>query len=95
MSVSPPTKEYSEKYGKRLIGKTDMEDALKLDQLTQEEARMTIAETLRATHAVDKRVRRVTEQVLSVNNRARRLCLCVCFCGGARGPEYSSGSTPI
>jgi hypothetical protein len=36
------------KYGKRLIGRTDMEDALKkLDKLTQEEARMV---TARATH---------------------------------------------
>jgi hypothetical protein len=54
-----------EKYGKRLIGKTDMEDALKkLDMLTQEEARMIIAENLRATHAVDERVRGDTERVL-------------------------------
>jgi hypothetical protein len=60
----------SEKYAKRLIGKTDMEDALKkLDKLTQEEARMIIAENLRATHAVDERVRDVTERVLSVDDR--------------------------
>jgi hypothetical protein len=69
MRVSPVTEGCSEKYGKRLIGKTDMEDALKkLDKLTQEEARMTIAENLRATHAVDERVRRVTEWLLSVDN---------------------------
>ena len=54
-------------YGKRLIGKTDMEDALKkLDQLTQEEARMIVAENLRATHAVDERVMGVTERVAEV-----------------------------
>jgi imidazolonepropionase-like amidohydrolase len=42
-----------------------MEDALKrLDRLTQEETRMTIAENLRATHAVDERVRGDTERVL-------------------------------
>ena len=47
-----------------------MEDALKrLDTLTQEEARMTIAENLRATHAVDERVRGVTERVLAVDDR--------------------------
>ena len=47
-----------------------MEDALKkLDNLTQEEARMVIAENLRATHAVDERVRGVTEQVLAVDKR--------------------------
>jgi hypothetical protein len=67
MSVSPVTEGCSEKYWKRLIGKTDMDDALnKLDKLTQEEARMTIAENLRATHAVDEGVREVTERVLSV-----------------------------
>ena len=47
-----------------------MEDALKrLDVLTQEEARMAIAENLRATHAVDERVRGVMEQVLAVDER--------------------------
>jgi hypothetical protein len=57
----------SEKYLKTLIGKADLEDALKkLDKLTQEEARMAIAENLRATHVVDERVRGVTERVLSV-----------------------------
>ena len=70
MSVSPVTEGCLEKYGKRLIGKTDMEDALKnLDRLTQEEARMMIAENLRATHAVDERVRGVAERVLSVDDK--------------------------
>jgi hypothetical protein len=47
-----------------------MEDALKnLDRLTQEEVRMTIAENLRATHAVDERVREVTERVLSIDDK--------------------------
>ena len=47
-----------------------MEDALKrLDTLIQEEARMTIAENLWATRAVDERVRGVTERVLAVDNR--------------------------
>ncbi|KAI0261189.1 hypothetical protein BGY98DRAFT_1182447, partial [Russula aff. rugulosa BPL654] len=55
------------KYGKRLIGKTDMEDALKkLDMLTQDEARMAIAENLRATHAVDDRVANVDNKVTEV-----------------------------
>ena len=70
MSVSSVTEGCSEKYAKRLIGKTDMEDALKnLDRLTQEEAWMATAENLRATHAVDERVRGVTEQVLSVDDK--------------------------
>jgi hypothetical protein len=52
---------------KTLIGKADLEDALKkLDKLTQEEARMAIAENLGATHVVDERVRGVMERVLSV-----------------------------
>ena len=64
------TQGFPEKYGKRLIGKTDMEDALKrLHKLTNEEARMATAENLRATHAVDERVRGVTEQILAVDER--------------------------
>jgi hypothetical protein len=48
MSTLPLAKQCSEKYGKRLIGKTDLEDALnRLDKLTQEEARMATAEVLR------------------------------------------------
>jgi len=70
MCTSPVTEECPEKYGKRLIGRTDMEDALKrLDNLTHEEARMAIAENLRATHAVDERVKEATEQVLAVDDR--------------------------
>ena len=68
--MSPVTERCSEKYAKRLIGKTDLEDALKkLDGLTQEEARMTTVANLRATHAVDERVREVTERVLSVDDK--------------------------
>ena len=66
----PTTEECPEKFGRRLIGRTDVEDALKrLDKLTHEESRMAIAENLRATHAVDERVRGVTEQVLAVDHR--------------------------
>ena len=39
----------------KLLGRNDVEDALKrLDTLTQEEARMAIAETLNVTHIEDK-----------------------------------------
>ena len=70
MCMTPVTERRSEKYGKRLIGKTDMDDALKrLDKLTQEEEQMAIAENLRATHSVDERVRGVSEQVLAVDDR--------------------------
>ena len=55
---------------KRVIGRTDMEDALKrLDKLTQEEARMAAAENLKATHTVDKRVRGVADTVVAMDNR--------------------------
>ena len=38
---------------KKLVGRRDMEDALKrLDKLTQEEARMAAAENLRLTHII-------------------------------------------
>jgi hypothetical protein len=41
----------SEKYLRKLIGKTDIEDALKrLDKLTNEEVRMVAAQVLEATH---------------------------------------------
>ena len=66
----PLTEECSEKYGKRLIGRNDMEDALRrLDKLTQEEARMAVAENLKATHTVDERVRGVVNTVVAIDNR--------------------------
>jgi archaellum component FlaC len=59
-----------EKYGKKLIGRTDLEDALKkLDKLTQEEARMAVAQNLRATHIVDDRVRGVANTVAAIDTR--------------------------
>ena len=70
MSIPFLTEQYSEKYGKKLIGRTDLEDALKrLDKLTQEEARMATAEVLRMTHAIDKTVTEVREQVVVVDDR--------------------------
>ena len=70
MSMSPLTERCSEKYGKKLIGRTDLEDALKrLDKLTHEEARMATAEVLKMTHAIDEGVTGVSEQVLVVDDR--------------------------
>ena len=47
-----------------------MEDALKkLDKLTHEEARMAIAQNLKATHNVDERVRGVANTVEAVDDR--------------------------
>jgi hypothetical protein len=46
------------KYLKKLVGKNDIEDALKrLDRLTQEEARMATAEVLKITHGVDDKAK--------------------------------------
>jgi archaellum component FlaC len=60
----------SEKYLKKLIGKTDIEDALKrLDKLTNEEVRMVTAQVLEATHTVDDKVGRVEDKVLDVDNK--------------------------
>jgi hypothetical protein len=48
---------YSERFLKKLRGRSDIEDALRrLDSLTQEEHRMAIAQDLRATHRVDERM---------------------------------------
>ena len=67
------TEPFSEKYLKKVFGhRTDIENALKrLDCLTQEEAQMSAAQVLKATHTVDDtgRVRGVADIVLSVNNR--------------------------
>ena len=55
---------------KTLIGKTDIEDALKrLDKLTNEEVRMVTAQVLEATHAIDDGVGRVGDRVLEVDDK--------------------------
>jgi hypothetical protein len=60
----------SEKFVKKLIGRTEIEDALKrLDKLTQEEARMAAAQNLKATHAVDERVKGVADTVEAIDSR--------------------------
>jgi peptidoglycan hydrolase CwlO-like protein len=55
---------------KKLLGKNNIEDALKkLDTLTTEEARMAIAETLNVTHRVDGKVDKVDDTVNRVDNK--------------------------
>jgi hypothetical protein len=57
---------------KKLVGRTEIEDALKrLDKLTQEEARMAAAEILKVAHAVDKRVEGVADSVAVVDDRVK------------------------
>ena len=69
--MSPLTEGCPEKYLKKLIGKTDMEDALKkLDKLTYEDARMAVAQNLKVTHTVDEGVMGVANMVAAMDNRA-------------------------
>jgi hypothetical protein len=56
-----------EKFLKKLAGKTDLEDAVKrLDRLTQEEARMALAEVLKITHSIRDEVEVVDGRVVDV-----------------------------
>jgi hypothetical protein len=64
----------SEKFAKKLIGMTEIEDALKrLDKLTQEEVRMATAQNLKVTHTVDKGVREVVDTVAAIDDRVVRV----------------------
>src|SRR5258707_3276172 len=61
---------FSEKFLKKLMGKNDIEDALKrLDRLTQEEARMASAQLLKITNVIDSEVREIADNVLVVDDR--------------------------
>ena len=57
---------------KRLAGRTDLEDAVKrLDTLTQEEARMALAEVLRITDSVRNEVEAVDGKVQGVDEKVQ------------------------
>ncbi|KAF8267457.1 hypothetical protein EI94DRAFT_1701027 [Lactarius quietus] len=59
----------TKKYLKKLLGKTDIEDALKrLDRLTQEEARMATAQLLTLTHGVDGKVNDIGDAIRVVHD---------------------------
>ena len=61
-----------------MAGRTDLEDALKkLDRLTQEEARMALAEVLRVTHSVRDGVKVVENKVESRGDRMEDKVQCV------------------
>jgi hypothetical protein len=54
----------AERYLTRLIGRTDIEDALKrLDKLINEEARMATAQILKATRNIDDTTRNIDNNV--------------------------------
>ena len=60
----------SEKYRMKLIGRTEIEDALKrLDKLTQEEVKMAVAQNLKATHTVEECVRGAANTIVAMDNR--------------------------
>ena len=70
------TKLFSERYLKKLVGRTDIEDALKrLDKLTQEEVRMASAQVLKVTHTVDDRVKAVDDKVSAVIDGAQYISI--------------------
>ena len=59
---------------KKLLGKNDIEDALKkLDTLTTEEARMATAETLKVTNRVNDAVNRVDDTVNMVDDKVDKV----------------------
>jgi hypothetical protein len=56
-----------EKFMKKIAGISDLEDGLKrLDKMTNEEARMANAETMRVAHDIDKKVEGVDEKVRTI-----------------------------
>ena len=62
----------SEKYLKKLLGKTEIKDSLKrLDKLTQDEARMATAQLLTLTHGVDDKVTKIDDEVKEVGGKVR------------------------
>ena len=70
--VSLFTKLCVEKFLRKLAGLTDLEDALRrLDRLTQEEARMALAEVLRITHSVRNEVEVVDGKVDDIRDKVQ------------------------
>ena len=74
IDIYPKIDLYSEKYLKKLLGMKDVEDALqRLDQLTQEEARMAAAESLTITRGIDEKVKVVDEKLEGVDERVQSI----------------------
>ena len=58
------------KYVKKLVGRTDIEDALgRLDRLTRDEVGMAATQGLKATHEVDDKVKTVDGKVQGVDDK--------------------------
>jgi hypothetical protein len=59
----------TEKYLNRLLGRTDIEDALnRLDKLTHDEALMATAQILKLAHTVDDKVTSIDSKVTKIIN---------------------------
>ena len=64
----------SEKFLKRLVGKTEVEDALeRLNTLTKEETLMAMTKNLEVTHHVDSNVTAVKEIVLDIDGNVEAI----------------------
>ena len=62
----------SEKFVKRVVGRTDLEDGMKrLDKLTNEEVLMAIAQLQEVTHDIDNNVTEVNEGVRRVDENVK------------------------
>jgi hypothetical protein len=60
----------TEKFLKKLVGRKDIEDALmRLDKLTQDEARMAAAQILKLTHVVDNKVTGVGNKLKEMEDK--------------------------
>ena len=68
-----PVAQYTiEKFAKRLLGESEVEAVLRrLDRLTQDEARMTITQTLSVVHGLVANTREVMEGAQNVLDRSR------------------------
>ncbi len=61
-SISPVTQCATEKFRRKLLGESEIESVLqRLDRLTQEEARMTVDQTLGVVHGLVGNVKMVME----------------------------------
>jgi hypothetical protein len=59
----------TEKFAKKLLGETEIEAVLqRLDRLTQEEARITVAQTLGVVHGLVGNVKVIMEGTQCLNN---------------------------
>lgn len=62
----------SEKYLKKLLGRTDIEDALtRLDKLTHDEALMATAQVLKLARTVDDKVTNIDGKVTEIDDKVK------------------------